>query len=42
MEILMFILPSLLVAAAYLAPAAGTPEKKSSLPAFGPMCGCKQ
>lgn len=39
---LLFVLPSLLVAAAYLMPEAEPKQKTLRLPAFAPMCGCKR
>ena len=42
MEIVLFMIPSLLVAAAYLVPVTETREKSASLPMFGQMCGCKR
>ena len=42
MEMLLFVLPSLLVAGAYLRPATETKDKTTNLPVFGPMCGCKR
>ncbi len=46
MEMLLFMLPSLLVAAAYLAPVTGGREEVTRLPGFEPgfdsFCGCKR
>ncbi len=42
MEILLFVLPSLLVAAAYLAPVTEPKGKSVHLPVFGQMCGCRR
>ena len=42
MELLVFMLPSLLVAMAYLVPVAEAEHKSTGLPQFGSICGCKR
>lgn len=42
MEFFLFVVPSLLVAAAYLLPVMGAEQKSAGRPVFGPMCGCKR
>ncbi len=42
MELLLFTLPFLLVAAAYLVPVTDAGKKSAGLPVFGPFCGCKR